>query len=698
MSSKGHASILGPTAIQVICSLIAIGLLAIALFVPFWSMKLEAPQYPAGLYLTAYGDEILGDLREINILNHYVGMQHIDASPAPEMVLFNYGIFAVMVLCALAPLHRRLAHLAILACIGMPMVILADLQWWLHSFGRNLDPSAPLDVEPFTPLALGVSTIHNFVSKAWVSWGFFCMIGAALAIGVGLRISTRKRRAAAARSAATDTEPASQGSTDPAAGAQGSASQSQVTALLLVGLFIIGSTAATAMAPRATVAPALAGTAPLASSTPQAKPQDGRMSLQERIAVAVPGSTLVIESGLHQGPIVIEGPLTLVGVDRPVIDGGGEGSVVTISGEGVVFRGFEVRNSGRAVTQEAAGIKVRGSGHRIEDNVVEDVYFGIHLSDGGSNQVIGNRIRPGHRYGARPGHAIMLWHQKGVRILDNHIADARDGIYLTFADDVLAENNFVTGCRYGVHSMYSENSTFVHNTLSLNLLGTALMYSNGLQMRCNRIVEHREGATAYGLLLKDIDDLVLEDNLILANRVGIYADSTPLGPGREAIVRGNMILGNDSALVLQSNVALTFYDNLVANNLTDVRTEGAGLSTENRWSVDGRGNYWDQYQGYDQDGDGIGDIPYRYEMVMNEMLRRTPLARAFIYTPASQALERAARLFPLYSPAPLLVDEHPVMWMQGEGCWEGAGAEPGEPAAGMLGIGNTAADGMEVGE
>ncbi len=282
----------------------------------------------------------------------------------------------------------------------------------------------------------------------------------------------------------------------------------------------------------------------------------------------------------------------------------------------------------------------------------------------------------------------MLWHQKGVRILDNHIADARDGIYLTFADDVLAENNFVSGCRYGVHSMYSENSTFVHNTLSLNLLGTALMYSNGLQMRCNRIVEHREGATAYGLLLKDIDDLVLEDNLILANRAGIYADSTPLGPGREAIVRGNMILGNDSALALQSNVALTFYDNLVANNLTDVRTEGAGLSTENRWSVDGRGNYWDQYQGYDRDGDGIGDIPYRYEMVMNEMLRRTPLARAFIYTPASQALERAARLFPLYSPAPLLVDEYPVMWMQGERCWESGSSEADKSAA----------DGMEAGE
>jgi nitrous oxidase accessory protein len=224
--------------------------------------------------------------------------------------------------------------------------------------------------------------------------------------------------------------------------------------------------------------------------------------------------------------------------------------------------------------------------------------------------------------------------------------------------------------------MYSESSTFVGNTLSTNLLGGALMYSNGLKMRCNRITEHRQGATAYGVLLKDIDDLVLEDNLILANRVGIYADNTPLGPGREAIVRGNTILGNDAALTLQSNVALTFYDNQVANNLTDVRTEGAGLSSNNRWSANGRGNYWDQYQGYDQDGDGIGDIPYKYELVMNEMLRRTPLVRAFIYTPASQAIERAARLFPVYRPPPLLVDESPVMWMQPSRCWDNGAGEP----------------------
>ena len=73
---------------RALCSLLASVLLVIALFVPFWQMTLQAPQYPNGLKLVAYGTEIGGDLREINIINHYVGMGHIDAVPAPEMALF----------------------------------------------------------------------------------------------------------------------------------------------------------------------------------------------------------------------------------------------------------------------------------------------------------------------------------------------------------------------------------------------------------------------------------------------------------------------------------------------------------------------------------------------------------------------------------------------------------------------------------
>jgi nitrous oxidase accessory protein len=575
-------------------------LLGAALGLPIWRMTLHAPQYPQGLRIVAYGDRLEGDLREINIINHYVGMATIDAVPAPEMRLYRPAVAILIALCVAAPLHRALAWLALIASAAMPLVTLADLQWWLHRFGRDLDPSAPLRLEPFTPLALGSSRIGNFESVASISWGLGAMLAAAAALALALYF-TRRSRAAGATS----------------------------------------RLAAAAVA--------------LAVAPPPS------LDLQQRIDATPPGGTLVIEGGVHQGPIVVRGPLTLLGRDRAVIDGGGSGSVVTIGGDGVVFAGFEVRNGGRTTSQEPAGIKVEGSGHRIEDNYVHDVYFGIHVAKGANDVVRGNRVEPGTGRGLRPGHGISVWYLDASKIESNTIGAARDGIYLSFSDRIEVTGNDVSRSRYGIHSMYSRRALVSGNRIHDNLLGVALMNSQSLVMRGNTIERHRLGATAYGVLLKDIDDLVLESNRIADNRVGLYADSTPLGLGNEALVTGNAIVANGTALALQSNVRLVFTANRVADNLIDAVAEGSGLSDRNVWSREGRGNFWSAYRGYDADGDGVGDLPYRYEGVINDLVRRNRAAQAFLQTPAMLALENAARLFPLVRPQPLLIDEHPLV-------------------------------------
>ncbi len=125
-------------------------------------------------------------------------------------------------------------------------------------------------------------------------------------------------------------------------------------------------------------------------------------------------------------------------------------------------------------------------------------------------------------------------------------------------------------------------------------------------------------------------------------------------------------------MALQSTVRLTFTDNQIVGNLMSVRAEGGRLSQRNEWSLDGRGNYWDDYHGIDRDGNGIGDLPYRYEAVMNELIRRQPLVRAFLFTPAHLAIEQAARAFPIVRPDPWIVDPHPLMQPLATGCREAA--------------------------
>ena len=83
-----------------------------------------------------------------------------------------------------------------------------------------------------------------------------------------------------------------------------------------------------------------------------------------------------------------------------------------------------------------------------------------------------------------------------------------------------------------------------------------------------------------------------------------------------------------------------------------------------RWSREGRGKSWGEYRGYDADGDGIGDVSHRVEATVNALIQRNPLIQAFLYTPAHLALEAAARMFPLFRQAPLLVDEQPLMSFQ----------------------------------
>jgi nitrous oxidase accessory protein len=571
-------------------------------------MTMRAPQYPAGLSLSAYGTGMTGDVSELNILNHYIGMPPLHAPPL-ETAMFPYAVGALIVLCLLSPLHRMLRRLAIAAVGLAPVAMLADLQWRLYEFGHTLNPEAPIRLKAFTPLVIGSTAMGNFTSTGMVSWGLGCLVIAALLLWMP-GLLTRRR-----------TVPSSRARVEKAA-----------VAAAVIFVF--------------------AGT-----SQPAAQP----MALQALIDAAHPGGTLTVPPGDYAGPVTIRGPLTVIASAGATIDGGGRGSVVVIEGSGVVFRGFNVRNSGRDVTEEAAGITVTGNDHVVERNRIEDVYFGIHAGDGQGVTIRDNVIVPGEHHGARPGHGISTWHLRNSTIAGNRISHARDGIYLSFTEGISVTGNIITNCRYGMHSMYSMNARFEENQAESNLLGAALMTSDRLVFRGNRVARHRDGPAAYGVLLKDIGDLDARDNLILSNRIGIYAESVPSNPSSEAVFRGNVIAGNEVGLALQSTAALVITGNRIAENLTDVRPLGRQLSAGMQWSRDGRGNSWGRYRGFDANGDGIGDVPFQLDDAMDALVRRNPSIQALLYTPAHLAIEAAARMFPLYRQAPVLVDRHPLL-------------------------------------
>lgn len=164
-------------------------LLIISIQRPWWRLKLNAPQYPAGLYVTAFIDRMEGDVAEIDGLNHYIGMRPLAEAAVLEQSISVFGIVALtMLILAAAFVNSKWVVLLVLPALLLPIFFLADLQFWLANFGLNLDPTAPLSssVKPFVPPVLWKGVIAQFSTVPRLLSGFWLSVWASGLILVGL--------------------------------------------------------------------------------------------------------------------------------------------------------------------------------------------------------------------------------------------------------------------------------------------------------------------------------------------------------------------------------------------------------------------------------------------------------------------------------------------------------------------------------
>ena len=161
----------------------------VSIFFPYWKMKLEAPQYPKGLYVQLYVNHLTGDVREIDGLNHYIGMKPLGEAANLERSMSLFAMVALALVAAAAIfVHNRWAAVLALPVLVYPVVFLGDLFFWLRHFGQNLDPTAALSssVKPFTPPLIGSKQIANFVVITGVDTGFYLACLAVVLVLIGL--------------------------------------------------------------------------------------------------------------------------------------------------------------------------------------------------------------------------------------------------------------------------------------------------------------------------------------------------------------------------------------------------------------------------------------------------------------------------------------------------------------------------------
>jgi nitrous oxidase accessory protein len=381
-------------------------------------------------------------------------------------------------------------------------------------------------------------------------------------------------------------------------------------------------------------------------------------TLQERIASAAPSDTISVEAGSHPGPITINKPLKLLGQPGSEIRGTGTGNVITITADDVTVRGFRVTGSGISLSDDNAALSVVGNRATIENNVIENSLHGVYLKKVRDCRVIGNRIRGKTTLltSRKPieqtltagvgelcetaldenerGNGIHQWNCERNLIAGNEISDTRDGIYFSFTNHSRTENNRVHDVRYGLHYMYSDDNVFENNLFAENAAGAAIMFSRNLVIRGNRFIDNR-GSRAYGILFQSDEDVRLENNLIRNNAVGLSFQQAV-----RFVVRANEVSNNYIGIRFYGNSdENAFTENRFTQNAHPVDADGAG--TNNRWAINGIGNWWGGEEVIDLNGDGIGDLPHRELDLFGPLRRNLPEIAFLSGSPAVRLLRFA---------------------------------------------------------
>lgn len=161
---------------------VSAGLAAISLLVvtrlPLWRIWLTSGQYPEGLRIDISAHEVSGDLQNVNILNHYIGMAPLDSSTFAEFHWMGPVLVGFAALALIVSLwgRRGIALLTWLTFLAFGLAMTVDMHHWLWTWGHHLDPMAPIRVPGFMPPLIGFKQIANFGVWSLPTWGGWLLI------------------------------------------------------------------------------------------------------------------------------------------------------------------------------------------------------------------------------------------------------------------------------------------------------------------------------------------------------------------------------------------------------------------------------------------------------------------------------------------------------------------------------------------
>ncbi len=385
--------------------------------------------------------------------------------------------------------------------------------------------------------------------------------------------------------------------------------------------------------------------------------------LQDAIDNAPEGSILKLPAGVYKGNIIITKPITILGKEPGVIiDAGGTGTVITVNSSYVTLKNLTIIGSGERHEKVDGAVSFEnGSQCEISDCIIKDCLFGIDLKMMRNSIVSNNKISSKDLDLGLRGDGLRIWYSHDNIIKGNSLIKSRDMvIWYSHGNEIIG--NFAEHCRYSLHFMYAGKNIVKDNHYQFNSVGIFFMYSKDTIATGNTI-KSSLGATGMGIGLKDVSNFTIKDNTIIYCAQGIYIDRSPLEPDTSNWIENNRVLYNAEALHFHSiSEGNIIKNNVLMGNIEDIVNDSRGSKTNENEIV---GNYWDNYEGFDRDGDNIGDTPHRVYQYADQMWVYNPDVKFFYGSPVISMLNFLAKLAPFTKPLFLLEDEKPIVKVKG---------------------------------
>ncbi|MCM3357151.1 MAG: NosD domain-containing protein [Psychrobacillus psychrodurans] len=335
--------------------------------------------------------------------------------------------------------------------------------------------------------------------------------------------------------------------------------------------------------------------------------------LQKLIDNTESGGTLLLEGRVYRGSLVISKPITIEGVEGTEIHS--ISTVLTISDT----ENVEVNN----IVFQAEDISIFADNVKnlsLKNIQIEESKQGIKITNSENIRLEHVNIIGNNGHFSTKGHAIAIYKSKKIEAIDSYIDGMMDGFYLESVSDIVLSENLIQNSRYAMHIMYGEDVELLNNEVFNNMTGFMVMIAENVQI-FNNIVARNNTLNSLGVYVYDVRNVIFENNKLNENTTAMDVQNA-----REMNITRNLFSTNGTVLQVRQSGDVLVHRNEFHGNILAARTDQQGIQLKS--------NYYDDYNGKDYDGDGIGDTPYIATNSFGQWMVRKPVYQYFMESPS----------------------------------------------------------------